>query len=470
MMREFFRRRSARAVAYLTGIAKRVAKSASLSVAARIVLALALLIAISTVLLTLPGVGAEKRISMVDAFFTSTSALTVTSLSVIAPASELTLLGQVMLIAMVQVGAVSYAFLASLLVRLAGRRLSLPERISLASSLGLDSPADITRILTHSTYVILLAEGIGGALLALNWHLRDIVPGPRALFYGLFHAVSAFCNAGFELFSGSVSYPEGVPTDTPTMAILSVLVLLGGLGIPVYLDLMHWKARRRLSLHTKLTLVAIAALVLIGWLGLYIAESGQDGVLAGMSPGQKVARTLFQSLVTRTAGIAGLPRFAHLAPASRLLLIGLMFVGCAPASTGGGITTGTLGVLVVALWAATRGTPSPRIWGRRISSSTVGRACAVLTVSLLLITCATWLVLATNPVSLTNTLFEVVSAFSTTGLSLGITTELNWFGRLVLIGVMFCGRLGALTVSMALIPHAYRSVLVEYPEEPVLVG
>ncbi len=211
-------------------------------------------------------------------------------------------------------------------------------------------------------------------------------------------------------------------------------------------------------------------LLLVGWVGLLVSEYRHPGLLTGLPFGERMLRAWFQSAAARTAGFAGLSDFAAMHGASRLLLIFLMFIGSGPASMGGGITTGTFSVMVVAIWSLGRGYDKVRVGQRSISMAMVWRAVVVLVISLLVVTLATWLLLVSQDLDFSATLFEVVSAFSTTGLSLGLTGQLNNFGRLVLIALMFWGRLGAITILLVLLKRGPRESLAQYPEETVLVG
>jgi trk system potassium uptake protein len=226
----------------------------------------------------------------------------------------------------------------------------------------------------------------------------------------------------------------------------------------------------RLSLQTRLTLWSALILVLVGWAGLLVSEYRHPGLLSGLPFGERMLRAWFQSAAARTAGFAGMSDFAAMHGASRLLLIFLMFIGSGPASMGGGITTGTFSVLVVAIWSLGRGYDRVRAGQRAISMTMVWRAVVVLLISLLVVTAGTWLLLVGQDLDFGATMFEVVSAFSTTGLSLGLTGQLNTFGRLVLIALMFWGRLGAVTILLVLLKRGPRESLVQYPEETVLVG
>lgn len=436
----------------------------------RLVLGLAVLVAAATVLLSLPGVTVGPRLTMMEALFTGTSAVTVTGLSVVTISRDFTFFGQLLLLLLLQIGGVGYMFAFVLALHLVGRRIGLTDRLALSSSLGLAKPEAILLILRRTFYGILLIEGLGALLLYFHWRINGIVPAHYALFYAIFHAVSAFCNAGFDLFTGLERYPRGLPSDDLSLFVLGVLIFIGGLGIPVLSDLLVVPQRRLLSLHSRLTLVVVFALVLIGWFGLFIPETRPGGMHYGAPLDQQLIHTWFQSISTRTGGFSGLEGFDRLMPESQLLVTGLMFIGSAPASMGGGITTGTLVVLVLAVWSYGRGLPRVQVARRTIAAGTVRRAAAILTVSVGLVGLASWLILLTHNLALNSVLFEVVSAFATSGLSLGITGELNTFGRLVIIVMMFWGRLGAITLVVAIAQRtAQPEPAVLYPEEPVFI-
>ncbi|MEJ5224200.1 MAG: potassium transporter TrkG [Anaerolineales bacterium] len=421
---------------------------------------------LGTLALMLPGVGALRPLAVNEAFFTAVSALTVTGLSIITPGSDLTLLGQVILLLLIQLGGVGYMVVAVLVFRLLGRSISFADRLALRDSFGLLDLNAIVLLTRRVLVAVLIIESVGALLLWLHW--RDNLGDARAAFYALFHAVSAFCNAGFDLFSGTPGY-KGIPNDGISLTIFGVLIFLGGLGIPVVTDLLLWRRGHRLSLHTRLTLIVAFGLILIGWGSLFIAETRPGGTLSSVSTPRALGLSLFQSISARTAGFSGIDNFADLTPASQITKIGLMFIGTAPASMGGGITTGTFSVLVLALWAYARGRETPRIFRRSIGVATVRRASAILTVSLMVVVFTTWFLLMTHPrATLDRTLFEVVSAFATCGLSLDYTSNFDIIGQVVIAGVMLWGRLGALTVILALAQLAPPR-LITYPEEQILV-
>jgi trk system potassium uptake protein TrkH len=433
--------------------------------ALRLVIGLAVLVAAGTSILMLPWMGTERPLTWNEALFTAVSALSVTGLSIITPVHDLSLAGQIVLLLLIQIGGVGFMVVAVIVFQVLGRRITLTDRLALTDSMGLLVPGAIVQLVRRVLLTVLLLEAIGAALLWIHW--RDMLGPERALLYAIFHAVSAFCNAGFDLFTGLPDYPYGIPNDSITLAILGSLIFLGGLGIPVLAELLtFW--RIRFSLHTRITLTVVIILVSIGAGGLFLTEQ-QSGHLLEREPlDRQIALALFQSISTRTAGFSALQPLDELSPAGRLLTIVLMFIGCAPASMGGGITTGTFAVLMLAVGAYARGLASPQIGGRTLAPQTVRKAAAILTVSLLVVLTATWLILVTHEATLDDALFEVVSAFATCGLSLTLTGELNLFGQLVICVMMFWGRLGALTLVVALANQ--RPQLVAYPEEQVLIG
>jgi trk system potassium uptake protein len=445
------------------------ANSRQVPVAFQLVSGLIVLIAIGTALFLIPGAGTRK-LSLMEALFTSTSAAAVTGLSLFPVSTDLTLWGQLILLLLVQIGGVGLIVAVVLVFRLIGRQVTLGERLAVTSSLGLDRPQEIALIMVRAVGLMFAIEGVGAALLFLHWRISGIVPPEKAAFYAIFHAVTSYCNAGFDLFYGLPEYPNGLPTDPLTLLIMGGLIVLGGLGIPIYMELIYRRRKRPFSLHTRVTITISLVLILLGWFGFLISEYRQTGVLSSMSFGQRVLLALFQSVSARTAGFPGLPGFSELNYPSILMLIALMFIGTAPASTGGGITTGTFAVLWLAVISYARGLDHIRFGKHSLPQSLLMRALVVFVISISLVILATWLILLTNPFSLDQVLFEVVSAYSTTGLSLGITTGLNTFGRLIIIFTMFAGRLGAITIMISLLGRDTGKNLVDYPEESILIG
>ena len=439
------------------------------SVASRLVLGLTLLVAVGTGLLSLPGM-TTTPLTFMDRLFTAASAVTVTGLAVATTSTTFTPLGQLVLLVLIQIGGLGFVVLVVAALRLVGRHVPLEERMALADELGVGRSRSILSILQRTVLFMLLVEGLGAALLFIYWSSTHQTPEGRTLFYAIFHSVAAFCNAGFDLFYGLPGGPTGPPADIPTMIIMGLIAIFGGLGIPVYMDLLYRRKARGWSMHSRVTAITSAALVLGGMGALLITEYWLGGALSGEPLGYRATLSWFQSTMTRTAGFPGLAGLVNLQPASILTLIGLMFIGSGPASMGGGITTGTLAALLLGAWAAISGGRRGRIAGRSIPTATLQRAAAVLTIAILAVGIGTWLLLLTGPFSFEEALFVVVSAFSTVGLSLGITPGLTTAGRLIIIAMMIWGRLGAMTIVVSLAQYHARRGLIEYPEGELLVG
>ena len=432
--------------------------------ALRLIEGLALVVILGTLALMLPPMATDGRLSFDQAIFTAVSAASVTGLSVITPSQDLTFLGQLVLMLLIQAGGVGFMMLAVFMLLALGRKISLADRLALQDSLGLGLPQAIVRIAGRTVRGILLIEGIGALLLWVHW--TPLVGPSRALWYGVFHAVSAFCNAGFDLWTGTPGF-AGIPADTFTLAIMGTLIVAGGLGIPVWGDLLF--RRGRWSLHTRVTLITSAVLILGGAIGLIVAEHRIGGLMHGQPWNNSLGQAVFQSVSARTAGFSALSDFSQLSPASQWLITGLMFVGTGPASMGGGITTGTLAILVLAMWSYTRGQHQAKVGMRSISPEAIRRALAVLTVSFILLATTTWVLLMTQTVTLDDALFTMVSAFATTGLSTASMNDFNWFGQLIIMAMMFWGRLGALTIVLAVARQSPPQP-ISYPEENLLLG
>lgn len=444
----------------------------NLPVPLRLLAGLAFLALTGTLLFFIPGV-TTRPFLFDEALFTAVSALTVTGLMTINPATDLTVLGQVILLFLMQLGGIGVMIFTVIMFRLMGKQIPLVDRLAMRNVLGVIEPGAVVRLAWKVLLGVFVVEGVGALLLGLHWRrilMDQLGDGWDVAGYAIFHAISAFCNAGFDLFTGRQGFPGGIPTDPVSLIILSVLVVMGGLGVPVLTDLLTFTVDHKLTLHTRITLVVVAGLIVIGGVGIFVAEVSYGSIQPGESLLERLGISFFQSISARSGGFSGVLGFDKLSPASQFLLVLLMFIGASPASMGGGITTGTAVVLGLAMVSYIRNRPVPELKRRSISMETVRRATAVLTLSLLVITAATWLLLISQPkATLIQAFFEVVSAFSTCGLSLAFTSRLDFFGQLVIMLVMFWGRIGPITVIVALARPKEQSRL-QYPEEQILIG
>jgi trk system potassium uptake protein TrkH len=433
--------------------------------ALRLVIGLALLVVVGTLLLRLPICGRGQALTWPQAFFTAISALATTGLSTITPGKDLSLWGQWILLLLMQVGGVGFMVLSVVVFLLLGRDVSFQDRVTLRDSLGLISAASLLRLVRLVVGGVVILELAGGLALWLLW--TPEMGWRKAAYLGLWHSVSAFCNASFDLFSGSPDAPAGFPRDAGTLLVLSIMVALGSIGIPVLSELARWRPGRRLSLHTRLTLITVGILLLGGTALLFVGFSQSGDLFSDQPWPRRLLMAWFHSATARTSGFV-LEDLSHMHAGNVLVLSCLMFVGGSPASMGGGITTSTLAVLLLAVQAQVRGRGRVRAGSRELPPETVTKASVIFVLALLFCGGVSWLLLVTQEATLSEAIFETVSAFSTCGFTLGLTTRLDLFGQVLLAGTMFCGRLGVLTVVVAMTRSS--PSLVKYPEEKILIG
>ena len=432
-----------------------------------IILGFGAAILLGAVLLMLPfatrdGLGAPLS----DALFTATSAVCVTGLVVRDTATYWSGFGQGVLLLLIQVGGMGVVTFAVVIASAAGQRISLKQRGLMQDAI---SAPQIGGILRFTGFIVTLTavfELTGAALLSLVF-CREFGLW-RGLWYGLFHGVSAFCNAGFDLMGFREPYSSltGYADDPLVNLTVCALILLGGLGFLVWRDIWEKGLRFRLySLHSKLILTASAILVVGGAVLFWWAERGN--LLAGMAPGQQVLVSLFQAVSPRTAGFNTVD-LAQLTSGGGLLTIVLMFIGAGPGSTGGGVKITTVVVCLLTLSSYIRGRREVGAFNRRLDEEQIHRSAAGVTLYMTLAMAGGFLILATQPFPLQDALFEVFSAMSTVGLSTGVTRELSAVNRAVIIVMMYCGRIGSLTMMMALAQRT--PPRVKDPVEHITIG
>jgi len=432
------------------------------------------IILIGTLLLALPWASSNRHsIGAVDALFTSTSAVCVTGLIVKDTPVDFSLFGQLVILALIQLGGFGYAGAAMMLGVALGRKIGLRERMMFQQALNLLTLGGLVKFLRWLVLLTVLIEGTAAALLMLRW-MGDL-PLWQAVYTALFHAVAAFNNAGFSLFSDNL---EAYRFDWTVNLIVAVTIILGGIGHIVLYEL-HRFARRevfRISSHTKLVMVVTLVLILIGGLGLWMLEDTNPATLGGLSWTKQMTVSFFHSISARTAGFHTID-LSRLRGASLYLLILLMVIGGSPASTAGGIKTTTAGIIFATLWDTAKGRQEVTIFHRRLPLETVANAFLLAFLAFALVTGATLLLLAVEQLSFEHflpVLFEVSSAFGTVGLSTGDGGVLSYaatfsdLGKIIIILMMFIGRLGPITIGMLVV--ARTESRVRYPEEKVLIG
>ena len=433
-----------------------------------VALGFAAMILLVTLLLMLP-IAHERGVttSFREALFTATSAVCVTGLIVVDTPTYWSTFGEVVIMSGIQFGGFGFMTSASLLGLLVARRLGLRTRVLAAAETRALGVGDIRRVIGGVALVSFTVEGTVAVLLALRfWLGYDDSPG-RAVYHGVFHAVSSFNNAGFALYTDNLI---GFATDPLVCLPIAAAVIIGGIGFPVIFELRReLRSPRSWSLHTKTTLMT-TALLLAGGTGLVTAfEWANPGTLGPLGLGQKLLVGFFQGGVQpRTAGFNSLD-YAQVHETSLLVTDGLMFIGGGSAGTAGGIKVTTFMLLLFAIIAEVRGDPTVDAFGRQVPAAVLRQALSVALLGVALVAAGTLALLAVSGVDLDRVLFEVVSAFATVGLSTGITATLPPAGQYILIGLMFLGRIGPITMASALALRERRK-LFRLPEERAIVG
>jgi trk system potassium uptake protein TrkH len=424
-----------------------------------------MLICIGTLLLSFPAAsGSANAIAPIDALFTATSATCVTGLIVLDTPHDLSPYGQLVVLVLIQVGGLNIMVLSTFAAILMGRGLGLRGERAIGELLDLREVRSAYRLIVLIVVTTVTVESAGAVVLTAAFLARG-VSWLEAMWKGVFHSVSAFCNAGFALQSDSL---VGYRDDPLVLLTVACLITLGGLGFAVLAFAWLKAAGRRrigLAVQARVVLGASAVLVGLGWAGFAGLEWGRS--LAGMAAGDRALNALFQSVTCRTAGLNSVP-LDSLHPATMLLMMVLMFVGASPGGTGGGIKTTTLVVLLSAIPAAARGRPEVVLFRRRIAIATIYRSSVIAVVAASAVALAAMLLMASQTGSFTEILFESFSAFGTVGLSLGATAQLDGFGKVVVAVVMLAGRAGPL--ALALLLGRVGGSRLGYPEASLMVG
>lgn len=407
-------------------------------------LGFACLILLGGVLLALPIASRDGRaLPFLDALFTAASASCVTGLVLYDTWTQFSLFGQGVILLLIQVGGLGFMTVSILFSFLMGRRIGLHQRSVLMDTVGALQVGGVVRLTRRALMVTAACEGVGAAVLAL-WLCPRYGFG-RGLWMGLFHAVSAFCNAGFDLLGTGASLTSLAGAVVPNV-VLMALVICGGLGFLVWDDLLtHGLRLRRWRLHSKLVLASTSVLFVGGALAFYLLEGNH--AFAGVPTGQRVLMAAFQSVTPRTAGF-NTADLAALSQGGTLLTLLLMFVGAGSGSTGGGIKVNTFAVLLLSALSHIRRNPDVNLFRRRLDGETIRKAHS--SVSLYLLACmAGCMVLCVQGISLDKALFEAVSAMGTVGLTLGVTPTLPALSKVAVLLMMFAGRVGSMSVAMA---------------------
>ncbi|UJF16334.1 TrkH family potassium uptake protein [Jeotgalibaca sp. MA1X17-3] len=432
-----------------------------LNPSARIASGFFLLIIIGTFLLKLPF-ATTQPISWFDTLFTATSAVTVTGLIVVNTGTAFTIFGQSVIMVLMQLGGLGLMTFAVSIFLLLKRKVGMQQRMLIQESFNQNTTGGLVQLVRGLIVFALGIEGIGFILLSLRW-----IPEfgwKRGAFVSLFHTIAAFNNAGFSIWSDNLSAYQSDPIVTLT---ITSLFLLGGIGFTVLLDVWHHRKFKVLSLHSKIMIVGTFVVNTIALLLIFSMEYSNPETIGNLSVGGKLLASYFQALTPRTAGFNSV-NISGLYPATLLLTTLLMFIGAGSASTGSGIKLSTFIVLLLTPLTVLSGKKETSIFGRTIKDTAILRALTITIISMSLVFVGTFILMLTEQASFMEILFEVVSAFGTVGLTMGLTPYLSTTGKIVIMMIMFTGRIGSLTIASILARK--KETFIRYPKEDVFIG
>ncbi len=422
-----------------------------------------IVILLGTIFLMFPFATVDGQgLNIIDALFTATSATCVTGLIVVTTGTAFTMFGQIVIMILIQIGGLGIMTMSITFALIIGRKITLRQRLIIQEDLNQNGISGLLRLIQYILAVTFTIEGVGALILFIRL-VKDYSIG-KAIFYAIFHSVSAFNNAGFDLFGNSL---EGYVGDPVINLTVIMLIIIGGLGFAVLAE--FFNKRKLTSLHAKMVISTTVILLLVGWIAFLGLEYTNPETLAHLNFGEKLLGSLFLSVTPRTAGFNTVPTGA-LRESSLFLVMILMFIGASPGSTGGGIKTTTVGALISALWATVKGKADVEIFGRRLDDTIIYKAFTILILSLILVLFVTLILSITENIPLVNILFETISAFGTVGLSTGYTSALSQIGRILITITMFVGRVGPLTLAVAMSERNKKKAMFHYPKEKIMVG
>lgn len=449
-------------------------KKITLSTTQIILISFLATIVVGSLLLTLPISSADgKSVPYLDALFTATTSVCVTGLVTLPTVSTWSVFGQIVIVLLIQIGGLGLITIMSGVMLLLNRKMGIADRLLIQDAFNLNTMAGLAKFVKKVLLGTFVIEGIG-AVLYMFVFIPDF--GLRGIWISIFNSVSAFCNAGIDIFAENslCNYATNPLINTVT----SLLIILGGLGYIVWWDVLRVakerpKGRcglfRHLTLHSKIAIAATVGLIFIGGALIFIFEYSNPATIGNMSLFDKIQVSLFQSVTTRTAGFASVPQ-ENLTNSATAISILLMLIGGSPVGTAGGVKTVTVAVLVCSAFATIKNKNDATLFGRRISDDSIKKAVSVVVMFLTICTVSTVLLMATNDVSAIDAVYETVSATATVGLSRNLTSSLNAFGKIIIIITMYLGRVGPISLAVALGGKAKSQNLISEPTEDISIG
>jgi len=434
-------------------------------IAERVLLGFAIAIILGSLILLIPQMTQNGKISYIDAVFTSTSAICVTGLVVQDTPTYFSDLGKIVILIFMQIGGLGIMTVGSIFGLILGRKIQIRDRFYINTSFSAKQPFSASKffmVIAGTTFTI---EFIAFIIMTAILHFKQFYPLKASMTFSLFHTVSAFCNAGFSLYSNSL---QSFSSDIPLNLIFMVLIVLGGIGFPVISEIITFRRVKHFSLHAKVVMITTASLILIGAVMFFLLEFNNPESIAGRPLSTKILSSFFQSITARTAGFNTI-NTASLNVATIFFLAFFMFIGASPGGTGGGIKTTTFVAVTAGGLSSIRGRSEVTLLKRKLPTSLIYRALTLTIAAIALIIISTIGILVFERYSLKEVLFEVISAFGTVGLSTGITPALSTPSKIILILTMYIGRIGISTLSVAI---AIRGIVnkITHPEETITIG
>ncbi|RRD27137.1 TrkH family potassium uptake protein [Fusobacterium canifelinum] len=437
----------------------------SLSPYRKLIFGFLIAIFIGVILLKMPfSLRENQNISVLDSLFTIVSAICVTGLSVLDISQVFTPIGQLVILFFIQLGGLGVMTVSIIVFLLIGKKMTFETRELLKEERNSNSNGGITNFIKYLLLTVFFIEILGALILAYGF--SKYLPLEKSFFYGLFHSISAFCNAGFSLFTDSLEFFK---YDKIISLTISFLIVLGGIGFVTInsLFIIKKKKLKNLSLTSKFALLITFFLLTLGTVLFLIFEYNNPSTLKNMNFLDKLLNSFFQSVTLRTAGFNTVP-LENIRSATVFISYIFMFIGASPGSTGGGIKTTTFGILIFYALGVLKRKEYVEVFKRRIDWELINKALAIVVISVFYIITIITIILSIESFSIDKVIYEVISAFSTTGLSMGITSSLGAISKVLIIVTMFIGRLGPMTVALAFTNN--KKSLVKYPKEDILIG
>ncbi|MBM7834110.1 TrkH family potassium uptake protein [Clostridium sardiniense] len=426
-----------------------------------------IVILIGGILLSLPISSANgESTNFLDALFTSTSAVCVTGLVTLDTGTHWNEFGQIVIMLLIEVGGLGFMSFATFIAVLLGKKITLRDRLLMQEAMNTFNIQGLVRMVRYVLGFTFSVQFFGALLLSTQF-----IPQfgfLKGIYFSIFHSISAFCNAGFDLFGGFSSV-TAYSSNAVVLLTISSLIIIGGLGFTVWLELYNYRGLRKLSVHSKIVILITVVLLIGGTILMYLFEMNNPQTIGNMGFGDKMLNSYFASASPRTAGFNSVSTDG-MTNSGKFLTIILMFIGGSPGSTAGGLKTATFGIVILTVISVIRGREDTQVFGRRFSKELVYKSFALLIIGMALVIGVSMLLSITDPnESFINILYEATSAFGTVGLTTGVTQRLSTAGKIIIMITMYCGRVGPMTVALAFLRNKKKQTH-KYPEGKILIG